>query len=558
MNKSKEICFDFNQVNYKLILILILNIFFIFIMIFLIIPRSYLIRYVQMYEVYMYLKFYNIPAFNDYYKKIIESGNNLPFYFGIQNSNHILTGLSPYYLICFPYGFILLSTIFYNYAKSYSRKTKGSSLLTIYIFFYYTYTKTLSVGYVSSLTLPIVIHICTLLYQILKREKVIKYYIVVLLELFYLIGTWHSAAFLGLFLFIAFSISSFVLGIILKVYSKNKTKREMNNVENNVNYILKMSSIQLLLSIFLSLITLIVKKDLLIPYILKYKELFFASEENILKRIYGIFEPIILRLLGKSKYSLIEQSLSYDYTSTITGKFYFVCFIILNLIVLLISLYSLKINIKKALSKNLDLIIITISILLAQIFFYIAYLASGVNSFYIIILLPVLCYAQLRKLEKKNIQNFFITTILILSFLMLIFSGITYRFGNLTLSTYEENSTALEWIHSNLEEYSIVFADFNMYSRILKYEILHSLSNYFIINKITSLSYKYIVGLEKPTQEFKGSYVILDIASLDAGMKIQTYEGRGVLENYLSEINLNPNLSLIYNDGIIGVYQFIM
>ncbi|MHA1336122.1 MAG: hypothetical protein ACTSPW_10325 [Promethearchaeota archaeon] len=511
-----------------------------------------------MFEVYMYLKFYNIPGFNDYYKKIIDSGNYLPFYFGIQNSNHILTGLSPYYLICFPYGFILLSIIFYNYAKIYSKDTKGSALLTIFIIFSYTYTKTLSVGYVSSLSFPIIIHICTLLYQILNRENVIRNCIIVLVELFFLVGTWHSAAFLGLFLFIAFSISSFVVSIILKVYLKNKTKKDINNVEVNVNYILKMSSIQLLLSIFLSIITLFAKKDMLMPYILRYKELFFASGENIFNKIFSLFEPIILRLLGKSKYSLIEQSLSYDYTSTIEGKFYFICFIILNLIVLLFSLYSLKINIKKALSKNLDLIIITISILLAQIFFYIAYLASAVNSSYIIILLPVLCYTQLRKLEKKNIQNFFITTILILSFLMLIFSGITYRFGNLTQTTYEENSSALDWIHSNIEKSSIIFADFNMYSRILKYEILHNLSNYFIINHITSLSYKYIIGLEKPTQNFKGSYVILDIASLDAGMKIQTYEGRGVLENYLSEINLNPNLSLIYNDGIIGVYQFIM
>ncbi len=375
------------------------------------------------------------------------------------------------------------------------------------------------------------------------------------MEIVYLIGVWHSAAFYAIVLFGAITIV-YITAVLMFVLIRRKRKDNFKHDFLNTNVAL----FAIMAISFLSILTLSVKSDLITSYVALISER-FSSEGGFLAGIISFFEPIINRLLGKSDLPLAEKLFEYNYVTTTTGKVYLISHIFLHIIasfMLLVSVIVLFIRIKRdPKSKQMIWLVIGCSLILAQIIYYLLYSGTGSNLFYVSIMFPIFGVLLLNKASKKKLATVSIGSILVLSTIMTLSSISSNQFGYNVSSRYEDNIFAFQWINENFEENDSLLFDFNLHGRFLQYNMENDINISQEIGYINSQNYLYITGVEISPRRFNNrTIIILDLLTLNDRIAFDTYENRGLLVSRLDLINSNPYLALIYNDGSVGIYCF--
>ena len=308
--KSKKF---YSRINKYLIFFIIICSFFIFALLKFYINQTYLLRYEQYHVVALDLIFSNQIINDAYLQKAFDYGNLYPFYNGFAYILHNIIGLNSYQISLFPFSYFLIPISIFLFVKEFFKEINYNTLFgASFIFIYYLNSMVLQIGCKASLATPMIFLFSLSLIKILKKESIKKYTILATLELFFLIGTWHTASLIS----IIFLASLCVVYLIISLIFNNLKKRE--KVQFSYTFYPKIAIIGLLIVIIASVVLFFTKKDLILNYIDLLQERFF-SNDNFFDNIISFFEPLIRRLTGQSNPVEIENY-HYSYTDMIWGK----------------------------------------------------------------------------------------------------------------------------------------------------------------------------------------------------------------------------------------------
>lgn len=541
----------FVKKNIILLLIIAWSLLFIISIFFITTKRFFITRYEQVFVSFLTSKLFNSDStiFSVY-------GSFFPLITGFFMFVINFTSLDVLTLIQIPFGLILFPISIYLFVKEiFSDFSKESILGVFYLFVYYFYTKFFQVGYVAAFGIPIVLHFTVCLLKILKQENSKKYIILALIEIVYLIGLWHSAAFYAIVLLGSLTII-YLISVSIYSYKRWKSKSDSDH------FFLKPKAALLSFStiVIISFFVINSKSDLLGGYLSDFTNR-FTGEGGFIGGIISLFTPIINRFFGKSDLPLANEMYEYNYVSTIAGKFYFIAHIAILLIstfILLICLFILIRKIKKD-PNNVMIVwlVFVFSLFLAQIIYYFLYSGTGSNLFYIAIMFPISGVFLLKKLGYRKFASISMITIFSLGTVMTFSSISTNQFGYNIGSSYEDNFYGFNWLNNHSNSNYTIYFDFNLYGRYLQYNIENNISIDWKLEYIDSTNYLYITGNETPPGDFNSSVlVVIDLLTLENRYAFDTYEKRGLLISELELINQNPNLAMIYNDRLIAIYSF--
>ncbi|HUT82284.1 MAG TPA: hypothetical protein VMZ29_13865 [Candidatus Bathyarchaeia archaeon] len=542
----------FEKKNIILLLIIAWSLLFVISIFFITTKRFFITRYEQVFVSFITSKLFNSDStiFSVY-------GSFFPLITGFFMFVINFTNLDVLTLIQIPFGLILFPISIYLFVKEiFSDFSKESILGVFYLFFYYFYTKFFQVGYVAAFGIPIVLHFTVCLLKILKQENSKKYIVLALIEIVYLVGLWHSAAFYAIVLFGSLTI---IYLILVSIYSYKKWKSKSNSDHFFLKPKVALFSFSAIAIVGFFVIN--SKSDLLGGYLGDFTSR-FTGEGGFIGGILSLFTPIINRLFGKSDLPLANEMYEYNYVSTLAGKFYFIAHIAILLISTFILLICLVILIRKIKKDSNNIMIIWLvfvfSLFLAQIIYYFLYSGTGSNLFYIAIMFPIFGVFLLKKLGYKKFATISMITIFSLGTVMSFSSISTNQFGYNIGSSYEDNFYGFNWLNNHSDPDTTIYFDFNLHGRYLQYNIENNVSINWTLEYIDSTNYLYITGNETPPSNFDSrDLVVIDLLTLENRIAFDTYEKRGLLISELELINQNPNLAMIYNDRLIAIYSFI-
>jgi len=513
--------------------------------------RFFLTRYEQVFIAYISSKIFNNEEI-----LFAEYGSFFPLITGFYMLITNFSNMDVVTIIQIPFGLILFPIAIYLFVTEiFSDLTRESLFGIMYLFIYYFYSKFFQIGYVAAFGIPVVLHFTVCIMKILKQTNFKKYIFLAALEIVYLIGIWHSAAFYAIVLFGSLTIV-YLIAVSIYSYRKWKTKSESEHFFLKPNIAL----FSIILIALIGLLAVNSKSDLLGRYLDSISERFFG-EGGFFAGIASIFIPIINRLLGKSDLPLADERFEYNYVSTVAGKFYFIAHIIIHILstfILLICLILLLRKIKENSNNNMIIwIVLGCSLFLAQIIYYILYSGTGSNLFYIAIMFPILGVFLIKKLGYRKIASASMITIFSLGTIMSCSSIVTNQFGYNIASTYEDNLYGFSWLNNHSDIQTSIYFDFNLYGRYLQYNIENNISINWEIKYIDSVNYLYITGVEEPPSNYNNKIlIVIDLLTLENRLAFDTYEKRGLLISELDLINNNPHLAMIYNDRLVAIYSF--
>ena len=79
----------------------------------------------------------------------------------------------------------------------------------------------------------------------------------------------------------------------------------------------------------------------------------------------------------------------------------------------------------------------------------------------------------------------------------------------------------------------------------------------YLVYYLDSTQYSYLTGINNPPQKYNSSwYFVFDIQTMNNRKSFDIYEKRGLLISRLDLININPDFALVYNDGLVGIYNY--
>jgi len=545
-NKSKTL----STLDLKLIFIIIFALGFILSIFLIIKDRVFLTRYEQLF-LSDFISFLENPEV-----LLVGFINNFPMLTGFYTLFSNITSIESTKILIFPFGFILFPLTIYFFVSTFNKNFNKNALFgALYFFVYYFYTKYLQVGYVGALTIPIVLLFIGQMVRIFKKKNIMQNITLGILELIYLVGIWHSAGFYAIAL-LGGIVGVYLLACLIQVIIMKL--RKDNIVETNFLKP-KIAIILFIGIIFIGSLILNVKEDLLLQYIELFKNRFLGG--GFIENIKNVFTPIYNRLFNRSDYPLSETSFEYSYTSLTSGKIYFIVHTLLHIFsvfLLIIGLITMIIRTRRNKDKGfLKWIIFGFSLLLAQFIFYILYSATGVNLFFIAIIFPIVGVYFTRKLGWKKFSAISMGLFLGFATIMSVCSIASDQFSNNTGSTFEDNIYGFEWLANNTNSNSKVILDFNIYGRYLQYTVENNITIDYIVYYLDSTNYSFLTGINDPPQNYDSSwYFVFDIQTMNNRVAFDIYEKRGLLISRLDLININPNLALVYNDGIIGIYNY--
>jgi len=552
----------YSRINIYLIFFIIVSSFFIIALLKFYINQTYLIRYEQYHVVALDLMFLK-PIIDDTYLQLaINYGNLYPLYNGLAYILHNIIGLNSYQILLFPFSYILLPISIFLFVKEFFKEINYKTLFgASFIFIYYLNSMTLQIGSKASLAMPLVFFFSLLLIKILKKEKVKKYSILAFLVLFFLIGTWHTAS----------QISTIFLGSLCTIYLitslifRNLKKRE--KIQFSYTFYPKISIIGIAIALIAAVILFFTKKDLIIHYINSLQDTFF-SNGNFFNNIISFFDPIIRRLTGRGNPTAIEDY-SYNYSETIWGKIALYSHVFIGLIgifSLLIGLILFIIKTKRSKMFNSNyffIIIISFTIVLCAVLNYIAYSGTGVGTFYIMIVFPIIGFFISKKINLRKVTSISLIVLSLLSFTRSSTSMFTNNFNQGPITLYEDNIYAFNWFYENIPNGSNVILDFNFYPRLLHHKVINNINISYNLHHLSSTSNQFLIG--ETDRNIMGNwievfntthtYFLLDYKTISSGYPIHTRESRSLIKCNLTLINKNENLYFIYLDSFVSVYK---
>ncbi|NHJ87917.1 MAG: hypothetical protein FK734_20810 [Asgard group archaeon] len=467
-----------------------------------------------------------------------------------------ITSLDVITIIQIPFGLILFPISIYLFVKEiFSDFSKETILGILYLFIYYFYSKFFQIGYVAAFGIPVVLHFTVCVLKILKQENIIKYLLFGLLEIVYLIGIWHSAAFYAIVLFGAITII-YLFAVAIYSYRKWKTKNQSDHFFLKPNIAL----LSVIAFALLGLLAITSKSDLLGGYLNDF--ISKVSEGGIMAAVFSVFTPIINRFLGKSDLPLAEETFEFNYVSILSGKFYFIAHILIHIFATFIMIFCVIVLLRKIKenSKNTTIIwiVFAIGLFLAQIIYYVLYSGTGSNLFYIAIMFPIVGVFLLKKIGYRKFATASMITIVGLGTVMTVSSISSNQFGYNIASSYEDNYYGFNWLNNHSDSKTTIYFDFNLHGRYLQYNVENNVSYDWKIRYIDSTNYLYITGTEDPPSTYNNrTLVVIDLLTLENRYAFDTYEKRGLLISELELINQNPNLAMIYYDRFIAIYSFV-
>jgi len=514
--------------------------------------KFFLTRYVQIFLDYLT----SILAGND--PIVYDSfGKFFPFLKGFLISVYHLTGLEVSKIIILPFGFLLFPISVYYFIKTLSKDFNMISLFGfLYLLIYSLSSKTLQVAYVSSISIPVIFIVAAQFIKIMRNENIKRNIILVIIELVYLVGVWHSAAFYGLILLFSISII-YTLAILGRVIYKKMKKQQIQTH----SFLKPLIGLHLILSIIITSFIVFMGKD---SFFSGYLDQLFGgfSDNSFIENLVGFLQPMINRLLGRSDLPLDASKYEFNYTSLIAGKIYSISNILIHLIAgFLFLIFLIYLTIRLFKNKEQQLLIWLVfgyGISLAQIAYYFLYSASGANFFYIAFIFPIIGSFYAIKINKRKIAAFSIISIFSFGAVTAVTSIVSNEFGYYPASVYEDNVYAFNWIHSNIPENSNILLDFNMKDKFIQFNIENCDIYSYKLSYINSIGYQYIVNEFPAIQKYNNTvYLVLDRITLASRPCFDIYEKRGYLISELDMINLNPYLSQVYNDYYVVIYNFI-
>ncbi|NLT37156.1 MAG: hypothetical protein GXX95_03230 [Methanomassiliicoccus sp.] len=469
-----------------------------------------------------------------------------------------LLDISPELTVIIPFGLVIVPISYLGLLNSLINREKYPLpylILAVYGLLFLFTTKSTSSFYAATPGYTL-IFIGMLCFWKFTQTHDLRFYLLTIIILISLAHYWHTALMILMILFV--SVWAVYFTLIIAKFNERVGPNEQSNYHWSNNNFRNMTAL-VLISVVCA-----------ITFIHLWQTSYldgFMQNANLLDFI----DEAVNKLTGQIAF---EVPYKYNYKDSALGSIYFISYMILLAVSCLMVLVVLhkhlwphitrRTQIKDQVSRNS--FVLLLGLVIAQVVIvFLYYQSNSINFVYIPTLFPMMAiYAFLsyndkqlfrRRFSAAKIISYCMVALLLLGAICLVTMYCTNQAGETSVTKFAEVENSFQWSYRHVNgESQEIFADFNIIGKSLQYEAQVAKPTFGYEHLNTDV-YAQLVG-DARINDTDGQYVIIDHATMSAGLPIQIHTTRSSLLPKLLEINSSPNAGKIYQDSWLSIHLF--